>query len=101
MRTLTVERGGIRQVTIVTEPEGRDDNIDVWADLGDGRRFSFTIFTLRNLERLLVGRRTFVCPGMLIVKELSDAAIVEAICDAASQGIEHFGILQKSSATGK
>jgi hypothetical protein len=82
----------------VTEPAARDTNIDVWADLGDGRRFSFTIFTLRDLERRLAGRRTFVCPGMLIVTELSDDAIVEAICDAASQGIEHFGVLQKPTA---
>jgi hypothetical protein len=95
MRTLKVEHRGIRQVIVVTEPEARDDNIDVWADLADGRRFSFTIFTLGDLTRRLAGRRAFVSPGMLIVAELSDDAIVEAVCDAALHGIEHFGILQK------
>lgn len=97
MRTLKVERGPVRRVTLVTEPEARDDNIDVWADLADGRRFSFTIFTLGDLTRRLAGRRTFVSPGMLVVAELSDDAIVEAVCEAASHGIEHFGILQKSA----
>lgn len=95
MRTLKVQRGSIRQVTLVTEPASRDDNIDVWADLADGRRFSFTIFTLGDLTRRLAGRRTFVSPGMLVVAELSDDAIVEAVCDAASRGIEHFGVLQQ------
>jgi hypothetical protein len=97
MRTLKVECNPVRQVTLVTEPEARDDNIDVWADLADGRRFSFTIFTVGDLTRRMAGRRTFISPGMLIVAELCDDAIVEAICDAASRGIEHFGILQKPS----
>jgi hypothetical protein len=100
MRTLKVECGRVRQVTLVTEPAALDDNIDVWVDLADGRRFSLTIFTLGDLTRRLAGRRTFVSPGMLIVTELSDDAIVEAVCDAASQGIEHFGLLQKPT-TGK
>lgn len=97
MRTLKVECNPVQQITLVTEPEERDDNIDVWADLADGRRFSFTIFTLGDLTRRMAGRRTFSSPGMLIVAELSDDAIVEAICDAASRGIEHVGILQKPS----
>jgi hypothetical protein len=95
MRTLKVECAQVRQVTLVTEPASREDNIDVWADLIDGRRFGFTIFTLGDLRRRLAGRRAFVSPGMLVVAELSDDAIIEAICDAASQGIEHFGVLQE------
>jgi hypothetical protein len=41
------------------------------------------------------GRRSFVSPGMLIVKDLSDEAIAEAVAGAAELGIELFGVLQR------
>lgn len=74
-----------------------DDNIDVHVWLRDGRSFSFTVFTIENLRRNLDshGGLSFVSPGMLVVRVLTDAAIVEAVTEAVVLGIEQFGIEQR------
>lgn len=98
MRSIEINHSIVLSITIVENKaieNPQDHNMDVWAELKDGRRFSFTVFTLRNLERHLGGRHSFVTPGLLVVKELSDEAIIDAITSAAELGIEHFGILQR------
>ena len=95
MRELNLEDSNIEQITLVTEPADRqNDNIDVWVHLKDGRHFSFTVFTIRNLQMLLARDPTFASPGMLIVAELSDSLIIKAIRAAWASGIEKFGVLQ-------
>ena len=71
-----------------------DDNIDVHAHLRKGGVFAFTVFTLRNVERLMSADNLgwFVCPGMLLVCRMSDEAIVGAIRDGVSLGL---GVLQR------
>jgi len=83
----------LRVVGDIADPV--DDNIDLLVELKDGRRFSFTVFTLSNLERLLQGRLSFVTPGLLIVRRLTDESLIDAVGDAIEQGIEGFGIAQR------
>lgn len=95
MRTLQLQDPDIQDITLVTDPVDRqNDNIDVWVHLKDGRHFSFTIFTIRNLQTLLEKDPTFASPGMLIVSELSDMLIIRALQRVLSDGIDKFGILQ-------
>lgn len=94
MRTITGVHPKVRTVTLVGEADATE-NQDIWVECRDGRRFAFTLFTLRNLASLMEGRLSFVSPGMLVVKDLSDEAIVEAVADAAELGIERFGVLQR------
>jgi hypothetical protein len=94
-RTLTVEDARLASVTLhcaVDNPD--DDNIDASVLLKDGRSFGFTIFSIRNLQRLTEGSLSFVSPGMLVVSRLTDEAILHAVRSAAELGIEQFGVLQ-------
>lgn len=95
MRTLLLNHATLRQLTVVGDVDDlADGNLDVWADLKDGRRFGFTVFTPRNVERLMARRRSFVSPGMLLVRDLTDDAILDAVQEAAALGIEAFGVQQ-------
>jgi hypothetical protein len=38
---------------------------------------------------------SFVSPGMLIVRTLSDDALIHAVSEAARLGIEQFGVPQR------
>ena len=95
MRTLSIDHPGIAQVTLVSELGPSDDNIDVWTEMRDGRRFSFTVFSIKSIERLIGSSLSFVSPGMLVVRELSEASILEALVEAERLGIERFGVLQR------
>ena len=95
MRTLSIDHPAIAKVTMVSELGPTDDNIDVWAEMWDGRTFSFTVFTIKSLERLIEHSLSFVSPGMLMVRELTEESILEALVEAERLGIEGFGVLQR------
>ena len=93
LRTLDIEDERLASLTFycqVEEPE--DDNIDLGVRLKDGRSFGFTVFSLRNLQRLMEGELSFVSPGMLVVSRLTDEAILHAVRSAVALGIEQFGV---------
>jgi hypothetical protein len=94
MRTLSINHPAIVKVTLVSELGPTDDNIDVWAEMSDGRTFGFTVFAIKSIERLIGSSLSFVSPGMLVVRELSEASILEAVVEAERLGIEQFGVLQ-------
>ncbi|MCY1074047.1 hypothetical protein [Archangium lansingense] len=95
LRSLELEDERLASLTLhceVSDPE--DDNIDLSVLLKDGRSFGFTVFSIRNLQRLIEGELSFVSPGMLVVSRLTDEAIIHAVRSAVALGIERFGILQ-------
>ncbi|HEX7447995.1 MAG TPA: hypothetical protein VF306_10640 [Pirellulales bacterium] len=70
-----------------------DDNLDVQITLSDGRRYTATFFTLRNLESLFEKNRTTgECAGglylwasdMILVERLDHATIRATIADLIS-----------------
>lgn len=96
MRTISLNHDTLDSLTLFCEAADiEDDNIDVSVRLKEGRCFGFTVFTLRNLQRQMEGRLSFVTPGLLVVSRLTDEALLDAVLCAASLGIEHFGILQR------
>jgi len=100
MRTLDFHRADIERIVLVTEPTDlRNDNIDVWVHLKDGRTFSFTVLTVENLRSFVSAEGTFATPGMLVVTELSDKLIIDAILEAWQGGIQNFGVLQTGEST--
>jgi hypothetical protein len=96
VRTLQLHHPKIAALHLAGEAvDQTDDNVDLLLELVDGRRFSFTAFTPQNLARLIQDRQSFVSPGLLVVRQLSDEALVDAITDAVEQGVEQFGVLQR------
>lgn len=96
IRRIDLDDPVVAAVTIfgdVVDPA--DDNVDVHARLREGRVVAFTVFTLRNIERLMNAEdhvAWFVSPGMLIVDRLSDDAILGAVRDGVSLGL---GVVQR------
>lgn len=59
-----------------------DNNIDVRAVLASGRTIIFTVFTPRNILRLMnddPDAKSFVCPGMLIVRRIDEDCLRDAV----------------------
>jgi hypothetical protein len=95
MRSLDMKHGPIASVLIADElVSPQSDSLDVVVRLQDGRRFGLTLFTLEHLRRQLDTARTFVTPRMLLVKDFSDEAILDAVRSAMSQDFERLGVLQ-------
>ena len=95
MRSIDLDDPVVAAVTIVCDAvDPADDNLDVHAYLRDGRVLAFTVFTLRNIERLMSTDHLawFVSPGMLIVDRLTDEAILGAVRDGVSLGL---GVTQR------
>lgn len=70
-------------------------NIDVFVDLSDGSRWSATVFTLTEVERLLnlwattgeaLGGRYFWCSDGLIVREPGVSAMVAVLAGLLESG---------------
>ncbi|MGC6767337.1 hypothetical protein [Enterococcus sp. LJL51] len=59
-----------------------NDNIDVFVELEDGFSYTIIVATLKNIETLMRGKK-FLEPGLapqfVIVKELNEEVIAEAI----------------------
>lgn len=67
---------------------------DLVVRLRDGRRFALTVMTLDALEARLGGAPSYVATGIVLVRRLSDGALLHAVRTALDQGIERFGTLQ-------
>ncbi len=90
------------ELTVWSEIAGSDDdNVDVFVRLPDGRGFSFTVFTLRNIERLMMTEYeddlAFVSPGMMIVRRMDEECIRAAVDKTLKYGIiEQIGVENRS-----
>ena len=73
----------------------RNGNADVHVTLEDGRGYSFTAFTPSNLALQMEqeGAGHFVCPDLLVVRELTEANVRAAVEEIlADHDIARFGI---------
>lgn len=75
------------------DPE--DDNEDVIVTLADGRRYSATVFTVKNVITLMERRKQsgeqahgpyFHCPDGFIVERLTRDVITRAVADMLATG---------------
>ncbi|OGO50499.1 MAG: hypothetical protein A2148_00955 [Chloroflexi bacterium RBG_16_68_14] len=85
-------------VTVVEDPV--DDWADIWVDLRDGRRYSFTIFTpsmiVRNMRE--GGLASHMDHDQLIVRELTVSCIVDGVNKMLRmECIDRMGILHGES----
>lgn len=95
-----VKHGQIETISFLGEVEDRfNDNLDIFVSLRNGKTYSFTVFTVSNLVKLMNQNeeKSFVCPDFLIVRELSLDCILDGISTCLELGIERFGILQKDA----
>ncbi|CAM3747493.1 hypothetical protein G4177_07450 [Corallococcus sp. ZKHCc1 1396] len=69
---------------------------DVVVRLRDGRSFVLTVQTLEALEARLGGAPSFVTSRLVLVRRMSDGALLHAVRSALDQGVERFGTLQPS-----
>jgi hypothetical protein len=95
MRSIDIGEGKLASVLIaddVTLPQA--GSLDIMVRLGDDRRFGLTLLTLDYLRGQLDQAPSFVTPGVLLVRQFSDEAILDAVRSALRQGIERFGVLQ-------
>ncbi|MFP2898604.1 hypothetical protein [Corallococcus sp. 4LFB] len=105
MRRSTRERPGLRSIDtederiaslLIAEPPALhfEGSRDLVVRLRDGRRFVLTVLTLETLEARLGSAPSYVAPGIVLVRRLSDGALLHAVRSALDQGLERFGTLQ-------
>lgn len=77
-------------------------NVDMWLTLADGSRWTGTVFTLAEVERLMrrwrdtgeaLGGRYFGCPDGLIVRDAGVEAIVDVVEHLVAEG-EYSSVFQ-------
>jgi hypothetical protein len=94
MRSIELADERISSVLLVAGEEMPRDEADLVVRLADGRSFSLSVTTLEGLKRRLGSALACVVPTRLLVRDLSDKALGEAVRSALSQGLERFGTLQ-------
>lgn len=105
MRRSTRERSGLRSIDtederiaslLVAENPALhfEGSRNLVVRLRDGRTFVLTVLTLEALEARLGGAPSYVATRMVLVRRLSDGALLHAVRSALDQGLEHFGTLQ-------
>lgn len=95
MRSIDTEDERIATILIADDAElPRDGSTDVEVRLRDGRSFVLTVLTLDALTQRLDEAPSFVAPAALVVRRMSDGAVLHAVRSALGQGLERFGVLQ-------
>ncbi|NBD08081.1 MULTISPECIES: hypothetical protein [Corallococcus] len=95
MRSIDTEDERIASLLIADDPAPPSDGArDVAVRLRDGRRFVLTVHTLEALEARLGGAPSFVATGVVLVRRMSDGAVLHAVRSALDRGVERFGTLQ-------
>jgi hypothetical protein len=95
MRSIDIPEGTIASLLVADElASTHEGSLDLMVRLRDGRRFGLTLVTVGHLQRQLDQALSVVTPGMLVVKDFSDEALLDAVRSAFRQGIERFGVLQ-------
>lgn len=75
-----------------------NDNTDITVKLSDGRSYAFTAFTPLNLMTMMDKEKLgyFLCPDMLVLRELSEANVRAAVEEMIEDGeLDRYGILQE------
>ncbi|MFP2931136.1 hypothetical protein ACLESO_39270 [Pyxidicoccus sp. 3LG] len=93
----SMESGDARVVSILVADEPdlpRRDGTDVVVRLRDGRGFTLTLVPLDALQRRLADAPSFLATHLVLVRQVTDEAVLHAVRAAVDQGIERFGTLQ-------
>ncbi len=93
MQTIDVADAELASLLVLDRVQAPGDPLRVVAHLRDGRNFSLTLLTLDGLRRYLTGTPAYVAQRVLVVRDPSEAAVLEAVRMAIAQGIERFGVL--------
>ncbi len=95
MRSIDSGDARLSSILLADDPElPRQDGMDVVVRLRDGRSFTLTLLPLELLQRRLTQSPSFIATGVVVVRQLTDEAIVHAVRATVDQGIERFGRLQ-------
>lgn len=95
MRSIDSGDARLASILLADDPElPRQDGMDVVVRLRDGRSFTLTLLPLELLQQRLARSPSFIATGVVLVRQLTDEAIVHAVRAAVDQGIERFGRLQ-------
>lgn len=93
----SMESGDVRVASILVadDPElPRQDGMDVVVRLSDGRGFTLTLVPLDVLQRRLDAAPSVLATRLVLVRRLTDEAVLHAVRSAVDEGIERFGTLQ-------
>jgi hypothetical protein len=92
----------VEKINLPNKNFGDGENDDFFVLLKDGRLYSFTAFTTKNIEEIMErdNLKSFISPGLIIVKTVDIDSIMEGIDECLKQSthkggrLDHFGILQ-------
>ncbi len=85
----------IEAILFVTAPHDPTDAVTEFrVALRDGRTFALTAYTPAAITRLMAesGHASLVDPGLIIVRTITLAAVLDALEKALRLGIERFGV---------
>lgn len=90
----------LKELHLYSELSGsEDDNVDFAVELLDGRIYSFTAYTPRNIARLMEEvyphDLQWVECGNVIVKRIDESCLRAAVEKCLHLGIEKFGVLSE------
>jgi hypothetical protein len=87
----------ILNIRILNEVENpANDNVDVIVELSTGRSYAFTVYTLEKIRDVMETQTLdfFLCPNLLIVKEIRMETIRKALQSIANTMMD-FGALHE------
>ncbi len=93
----SMESGDTRVASILVADDAelpRRDGMDVVVRLRDGRGFTLTLVPLEVLQRRLSTAPSLLATRLVLVRQLTDEAVLHAVRSAVDEGIERFGTLQ-------
>lgn len=95
MRSMDSGDSRVASILVADDPElSHQDGLDVVVRLRDGRGFTLTLVPLDALQRRLADAPSLLATRLVLVRHLTDDAVLHAVRAAVDQGIEHFGTLQ-------
>jgi hypothetical protein len=95
MRSMESADARVASILVADDPDlPRHDGLDVVVRLSDGRGFTLTLVPLDVLQRRLATAPSLLATRLVLVRQLTDEALLHAVRSAVDEGIERFGTLQ-------
>ncbi|MBZ4422229.1 hypothetical protein [Myxococcus sp. RHSTA-1-4] len=95
MRAIDSGDARVASILVADDPAlPRRDGLDVVVRLRDGRGFTLTLVPLHVLQRRLAAAPSLLATRLVLVRQLTDDAVLHAVRSAVDEGIEQFGTLQ-------
>ncbi|NMO19319.1 hypothetical protein HPC49_17510 [Pyxidicoccus fallax] len=95
MRSIDSGDARVASILVADDPAlPPHDGLDLVVRLRDGRGFTLTLLTLDVLQRKLAAAPSLLVSQLVLVRQVSDEAVLHAVRSALDAGIERFGTLQ-------